>query len=83
MKKRRKTIKLVSVPLHNLVAKHAHQFNRAAVFKDKSKYNRKAKHKSSEPFSIINLMIEKGSVFMDSTQKLNRPSSEYHALAAY
>ena len=29
----------------NLVAKYAHQFNRSKVFKDRTQYQRKPKHK--------------------------------------
>ena len=36
----------------NPVAKHAHQFNKAKVFLDKTKYNRKAKHHKVEPLPI-------------------------------
>ncbi len=32
----------------NLVAKHAHKFNKAQTFKDKTKYTRKLKHKNSK-----------------------------------
>jgi hypothetical protein len=34
----------------NLVAKHARQFQRAASFRDRSKYERHDKHKGREPF---------------------------------
>ena len=34
----------------NLVAKHARQFQRAASFRDRSKYQRHDKHKGREPF---------------------------------
>ena len=34
----------------NLVAKHARQFQRAASFRDRSKYHRHNKHKGREPF---------------------------------
>lgn len=33
----------------NLVAKHAHQFNKAQIFRNKTQYRRKAKHQG---FSI-------------------------------
>lgn len=36
--------------LQNPVAKYAHQFNKSQVFKDKTKYQRKTKHKGREPF---------------------------------
>lgn len=35
----------------NPVAKHAHQFNKAYKFSDKTKYNRKAKHREPESMS--------------------------------
>lgn len=37
-------------PQRNLVAKYAHQFQRAACFRDRSKYRRNNKHKGREPF---------------------------------
>ncbi len=50
--------------IKNPVAKFAHQFNRAQVFKDKTKYQRNAKHKGKEPFPIMLLaVLEKISVF--------------------
>jgi len=45
MKKRKKQQKNSAAETKNLVAKHAHYFNKAVIFKDKSKYQRKAKHK--------------------------------------
>jgi hypothetical protein len=36
----------------NPVAKFAGRFNRAATFRDRSKYRRNAKHKGREPFSL-------------------------------
>ena len=36
----------------NLVAKHARQFQRAASFRDRSKYQRHDKHKGREPFPL-------------------------------
>ncbi len=60
MKKMKK--KRTKMPINNLVAKHAHQFNRAVIFKDKSKYQRKAKHKCLEPFFMYcQQCIKKGS----------------------
>lgn len=52
MKKRKKQQKNSVPEAKNLVAKHAHYFNKAIIFKDKSKYQRKAKHKSFDPFFI-------------------------------
>ena len=50
MKKNKKT-RLSAQP--NPVAKHAHQFNKAQIFRDKTKYNRNAKHRKLEPLPII------------------------------
>jgi len=49
-----------TLPLKNPVAKFAYQFNKAKVFKDKTKYQRKAKHKESFPI-IVFTVIGKGS----------------------
>lgn len=38
--------------LQNPVAKFMHQFNKAHIFQDKTRYQRKAKHKNLEPFPI-------------------------------
>ena len=35
------------------VARHAKQFNKAVVFRDKTKYVRTKKHKVKEPYSMI------------------------------
>lgn len=53
MKKRKKSTQVNSCSLRNPVAKFASQFNKAQVFKDKTKYHRRAKHKSKESFPII------------------------------
>ena len=53
MKKSKKQQKKGIVETKNLVAKHAHSFNKAVIFKDKSKYQRKAKHKNLESFFIL------------------------------
>lgn len=64
MKKTRKTKNLESRPLKNPVAKFAFQFNKSHVFKDKTKYQRRAKHKGKEPFPItLFYLIGKGSFF--------------------
>jgi hypothetical protein len=34
--------------IQNIVAKYANQFNKSAVFKDKTQYNRKEKHKKPD-----------------------------------
>jgi len=44
MKKRKNPKGAQNVPIQNLVAKHAHMFNKAQTFRDKSKYSRKVKH---------------------------------------
>ena len=36
-----------SVKVNNLVAKHAREFNRATVQRDRTKYKRKSKHRES------------------------------------
>jgi hypothetical protein len=38
--------------IKNPVAKYAHQFNKAQVFTDKTKYQRNTKHKGKEPFRV-------------------------------
>lgn len=68
MRKQNKAKGLCDKPIKNPVAKFAYQFNKAQIFKDKSRYQRKAKHSGQEPFSIISLeMIEKGSAFAAKT----------------
>lgn len=53
MKKHKKQQKNSAPETRNLVAKHAYSFNKAVIFKDKSKYQRKAKHKTLESFFIL------------------------------
>jgi hypothetical protein len=36
----------------NPVAKHAHRANRATVFRDRTQYSRKTKHRAREPFPL-------------------------------
>jgi len=48
MKNRKNPNKIDGVPIQNLVAKFAHQFNKAHVFEDKNKYRRNAKHRKQE-----------------------------------
>lgn len=63
MRKQNKPKDLDDLPIKNPVAKFAHRFNKAQVFTDKRKYQRKAKHLGQEPFSIAaNVTIEKGSL---------------------
>jgi len=72
MKKNRKNKQSLSAglpALQNPVAKYAHQFNKAQVFKDKTKYQRKVKHKGSEPFAINSLKD-----LLQKTLKLWHPS---------
>jgi hypothetical protein len=55
MKKRKNMNKIEDIPNQNPVAKFAHLFNKAQVFSDKCKYNRKAKHgkQESSPFILV------------------------------
>lgn len=57
MKKTRKSKHLEIDFMKNPVAKFAHQFNKSQVFKDKTKYQRKAKHKGQEPFPMLFLTL--------------------------
>lgn len=60
MKKIKKEVGLDASLIKNPVAKFAHQFNKAHVFKDKTKYQRKAKHKGKEPFPMmLSAVLEK------------------------
>lgn len=52
MKKRKNPNKIAGVPVQNPVAKFAHQFNKAHIFCDKSKYRRNAKHRKQEASPI-------------------------------
>ncbi len=45
--------KIAVVPTNNLVAKFAHQFNKAHVFEDKNKYHRHTKHRKQDTSQII------------------------------
>ncbi len=63
MKKRKKAKELQDIAIKNPVAKFAGQFNRAQVFKDKTKYQRKAKHQGKEPFPIILPMLLEKALF--------------------
>jgi hypothetical protein len=53
MKKRKNMDKIEDIPSQNPVAKFAHQFNKAHIFSDKSKYSRKAKHAKQEASPFI------------------------------
>lgn len=67
MKKGKKQQESNAASAKNLVAKHAHHFNKALIFKDKSKYQRKAKHKNSDPFFMqCRHCIKKGSLFPET-----------------
>jgi hypothetical protein len=43
-------------PVRNPVAKHAARLQRAATFRDRSKYRRHDKHKGREPFPLTALI---------------------------
>ncbi|WP_374086545.1 hypothetical protein [Methylomicrobium lacus] len=67
MKKRRNLNEIDIVQRLNPVAKHAHRFNKAKVFDDKSQYRRKAKHPKQEAFpSVPGGMLGKASCGDDS-----------------
>mgnify|MGYP000123051951 FL=1 len=53
MKKTKKVKRLETEKIKNPVAKFAFQFNKAQIFKDKTKYQRSAKHKGQEPFPML------------------------------
>jgi hypothetical protein len=53
MKKRKINNKMDCIFLQNPVAKFASQFNKAHIFRDKSKYNRKSKQGKQEIFPIV------------------------------
>jgi stalled ribosome alternative rescue factor ArfA len=64
MKKRHKIKQLTVSVIKNPVAKYAHQFNKAQTFKDKTGYQRRAKHKGREPFIMsLHKGITKGCLF--------------------
>ena len=52
MRKQNKAKGLDHIPVNNPVAKFARHFNKAQVYADKRKYQRKPKHSGLEPFSI-------------------------------
>jgi hypothetical protein len=53
MKKRKILNKIAEIERQNPVAKFARQFNKAHIFDDKSKYNRKAKHAKQDASPLI------------------------------
>lgn len=57
MKKRRNLNEIENIHRSNPVAKHAHRFNKAKVFDDKSQYRRKAKHPKQEAFPKVLVRI--------------------------
>jgi len=68
MKKTKKLKELKAKQIKNPVAKFAFQFNKAQVFRDKSKYQRKAKHNGKEPFPMMfPALLEKASAFVGGT----------------
>lgn len=65
MKKRHKIKLPAETEIKNPVAKYAGQFNKAQAFKDKTKYQRGAKHKGREPFIMsLDNGIAKGGLFL-------------------
>lgn len=67
MNKRKKSKDLAIPESKNPVAKYAHHFNKAQVFKDKSKYQRRNKHKGKEPFPMMmSEIIGKGSCYFSA-----------------
>ncbi|MEC4748803.1 hypothetical protein [Methylomicrobium sp. Wu6] len=74
MKKRRNLNEIDYVQRLNPVAKHAHRFNKAKVFDDKSQYRRKAKHSKQEAFPrILDRILRKASCisFSNAVRKLS------------
>jgi len=72
MKKRKKAKESDVCLLKNPVAKFAHQFNKAKAFKDKTKYQRKVKHKEKESFPMIIMnIIGKDFVCLNARSFLN------------
>ena len=61
-KRKRPTIRntLETPAIRNPIAKHAHKSNRCQVFRDKTKYDRKANKKSFEPFPIELFKVSMG-----------------------
>lgn len=72
MKKHKKRDKNKTIEIKNLVAKHAHYFNKALIFQDKSKYQRKAKHKNLDSFFMQ---------CMHYIKNESRFSQNYHAFS--
>jgi hypothetical protein len=60
MKKCKNPNKIDSVPIQNLVAKFAHQFNKARVFEDRNNYRRNAKHRKQDasPIALVRVIGE-------------------------
>jgi len=77
MKKRKNADKIAGVHVQNPVAKFAHQFNKAHIFCDKSKYRRNAKHRKQET-SLITL----GRVIREVSCFLTTPAFD-HTFTAY
>jgi hypothetical protein len=64
MKKCKKRVDATASPVQNPVAKFAYAFNKALIFRDKSKYSRNPKHRKQEASSVILMKItEKTSCF--------------------
>ncbi|MGR9114745.1 MAG: DUF7230 family protein [Gammaproteobacteria bacterium] len=65
---------------HNPVAKYANQFNKTQVFRDKTKYKRKAKHLNLEPLPIqLKGFIGKG-FFIPTLNTIYFSSSSAHLM---
>jgi hypothetical protein len=64
MKKRKINNKMDYISMQNPVAKFAHQFNKAQIFCDGSKYKRKSKHSKQEIFPTVRIseLLEKSPV---------------------
>ncbi|MCF7967040.1 MAG: hypothetical protein K9L79_16110 [Methylobacter tundripaludum] len=75
MKKRKNPKGPQIAPIQNLVAKHAHLFNKAQTFCDKSKYSRKAKHPRQE----ASPMVPGGVIGLASCFILSRASAVFPA----
>ena len=72
--KRQKTVPREGPVLLNPVAKYAHQSNRTAVFRDRTKYHRTIKRRGQEPWPIAVLMqlLVRAFVIQLSTAKEGR-----------
>ena len=67
MKNRRNLNAIDCMPRSNPVARHAHRFNKAQVFKDKKLYRRKAKHAIQEAFPKAVVSVFGNAFYSDSS----------------